>query len=392
MGWDNNHADGYLVQLTDKVTNRYIRDITTKNTKYILVLASGTNLDGLFLYSDLFGGQKRVSDLISNGSILSVEPYDTADASIGMTLNSIPRQWEYLSIAKLSIKQTNSKARLLEKASPWSQQEVAGIQQAGDDRGPIPTVTLIRAQNGSIEGDGFSLQPTVGNNYSVSIEWKDDSGIKDNTVVFANGNSQSSATPINTVKNLIYKTDSEAFTISANDMNGNKASYTVNLSWKKPDIAINNIDHPSETTSLIGTDISQGLDKGNVIFERQRDNAWSLLTGITNTKALLSLFPLGFNQQALSGGMFVKNDLINLFNQSGKLIGTVSRKTGEISLDAAYKDTIDVQITFSTNTPTMLIKEKATSKVLFSVILRSQTALNTTVIDTSNWQSKKLND
>ena len=97
------------------------------------MLASGTNLDGLFLYHELLGGQKRVTDLINNGNILTVNYYDTQDETITLTLNDMPRAWQYLSVAKLGRRNMNRNAMLLEKNSPWSHQEVAGIQVAGDN-------------------------------------------------------------------------------------------------------------------------------------------------------------------------------------------------------------------------------------------------------------------
>jgi|GEM_PF-5956617 len=41
--------------MTEKVANRNDLGLHKNNTKYVLVLASGTNLDGLFLYSEIFG-------------------------------------------------------------------------------------------------------------------------------------------------------------------------------------------------------------------------------------------------------------------------------------------------------------------------------------------------
>lgn len=68
--------------------------------------------------------------------------------------------------------------------------------------------------------------------------------------------------------------------------------------------------------------------------------------------------------------MFIKNDLLALYNQAGKKIGTVDKNTGEISLDAAFKDTIDVQVVFSSNIPVINLKEKTTGKSLFTVTLK----------------------
>lgn len=133
LGWDNNSAVGYVVQLTDKVHHRFSHALNRSNTKYVLVLASGTNLDGLFLYDELLGGQKRVSDLINNGSVLRVTYFDSNDDTIGLTLTDLPRAWQYLSVAKLGSRSLGRTATLLEKNSARSHQEAAGIQAAGDN-------------------------------------------------------------------------------------------------------------------------------------------------------------------------------------------------------------------------------------------------------------------
>lgn len=118
--------------MTDKVVNRRDRLLDKNNVQYVLVLASGTTTDGLFITTDVLGGQKRVNDLVNNKTIVDVKDTMTRVTDIGLTLTNLPRQWEYLSVAKLSSKNINRNARLLEKSSPWSQQEVAGIQIAGD--------------------------------------------------------------------------------------------------------------------------------------------------------------------------------------------------------------------------------------------------------------------
>ena len=134
-----------------------------------------------------------MSDLINDKTILSVDYYEPTEESIDMTLENLERQWQYMSVAKLARKTISKNAWVMEKSSPWSQQEVAGMQLASDNRGPTPTVTLIRAQNNAVEGQGMSLRPTAGNTYNIDIQWNDDGGVKDNTITYSNGSSQTTA-------------------------------------------------------------------------------------------------------------------------------------------------------------------------------------------------------
>ncbi len=116
------------MQLAEKVNTRHdhLSSISNENSnvRYALLLTSGTNLDGLFINTDLLGGQKRVSDLVSNRTIVQVSYYDPADEALGLVLNNLSRDRHYVSVAKLSRKSLNRSAMLLEKASPRSQQEV----------------------------------------------------------------------------------------------------------------------------------------------------------------------------------------------------------------------------------------------------------------------------
>lgn len=156
LSWDNEKSDGYLVQLAEKVNTRHdhlsvIGNGNETNVRYALLLSSETNMDGLFINTELLGAQKRVSDLVNNGTIVEVEYYDPVDEALGLTLHDLSRDWHYVSVAKLSRKSINRSGTLLEKASPWSHQEVGGTQLAADKFGPVPTVTLVRTANGNIE-------------------------------------------------------------------------------------------------------------------------------------------------------------------------------------------------------------------------------------------------
>ncbi|MBP6910632.1 hypothetical protein KBC03_03450 [Patescibacteria group bacterium] len=68
--------------------------------------------------------------------------------------------------------------------------------------------------------------------------------------------------------------------------------------------------------------------------------------------------------------MFIKDNTLGLYNQENKRIGSINKDNGQLSLDAAFKDSIDVQVVFTSNTPTIILKEKGTGKSLFSIVLK----------------------
>lgn len=170
----------------------------------MLILPQGTQTAGLFISDDLLGGQKRVSDMIQDRSILEIQYYQPEQETIELVLTDLARQWNYLSVAKLSRKNINRNGVLLEKISPRSHQEAAGVQQKSDNTGPTPTVSLIRQQNNTTEAQGYTLQPIIGNTYTLDIQRSDNGQVKDNSVLFENGNTHGSAGGHITVNNLVY--------------------------------------------------------------------------------------------------------------------------------------------------------------------------------------------
>lgn len=368
-----NNTDGYVIALTDKVATKHNKLIGKEETKYALVLASGTKMEGLFLSTDTLS-QKRVTDLLANKTIVQVSYYDPSDAAVALTLTNIPRQRQYLSVAQLSHRTIggllSKKGLLLEKASPRSRQEVAGKQALGDNSGPVPTVRLIRNDNKETEAEGYMLYPVVGNSYTLAVQREDDNAVLSNAIVSTNGAKQTSSGSTLIVRNVSRTTaEDQTFALTAQDSNGNTATYTLTLDRQQSDISIDNVQS-DDTASVVDASLSNGLDRSSVRFEKEKNNGIrSLLTGIRNT-ALISLFPISSNQQQLSGGVFTKSTSVQLHDGKGKLIGKIDKKTLQLSLEESSKDSIDTLVSLSDNYPVLLIKEKGTNTVLFTLAIK----------------------
>jgi hypothetical protein len=80
------------------------------------------------------GFEKNPINLELGDSILAVEYYDPGEENISLTFKDLPREWLYINIAALTIRQdelTNSQKKsftLYKKTSPRSNQTVAGMQ------------------------------------------------------------------------------------------------------------------------------------------------------------------------------------------------------------------------------------------------------------------------
>ena len=70
-----------------------------------------------------------------------------------------------------------------------------------------------------------------------------------------------------------------------------------------------------------------------------------------------------------------------LYNSQNARIGTIDKKTLQLSLDEGSKDSIDTLVSFTNHHPVLLIKEKKTNAILFTLTLQGTTALNTTIAD-----------
>ena len=84
--------------------------------------------------------------------------------------------------------------------------------------------------------------------------------------------------------------------------------------------------------------------------------------------------------------MFVKSSALELHDSKGKRIGTIDKNTLQLSLDAGSKDSRDTLVSFTDRYPVLLIKEKGTNTVLFTLTIQGTSALNTTISDASHWK------
>lgn len=152
----------------------------------------------------------------------------------------------------------------------------------------------------------------MGNAYTIAIEWQDDTQIIANAIVSSNGAKQTSSGSTLIVRNVTRAAaDSENYSLTALDSNNNTATYSLTLDRQTTDISVSNVES-NDDSSVINTEISKGMDRSSVLFEKENANGVrSVLEAIRNNSPI-KIFPLSSNQQNLSGGTFLGSTALEL--------------------------------------------------------------------------------
>ena len=186
LKWDNRNKNdanlGYILKMNQRVDTYADAYADRRPTgpvlasdlaeKYVLVLPQGADTGSalLDLQNDL--NTSTVSSLYT-GKIIQILTYDPSVSDIKATLSEIPRNREYIKIAKLAADPYKGSLVKWTKISPWSNQLVAGRQLIGDDKPPVPTVSLTRVATNDVVSDGTSLKGFVQTQYNLNVKWTD---------------------------------------------------------------------------------------------------------------------------------------------------------------------------------------------------------------------------
>lgn len=127
---------------------------------------------------------KKPINLEIGDSILAVEYYDPEQDTISVSLKELPREWLYTSIASLIINQddlTSSQQKrftLYKKASPRSNQTVAGMQNLGDITAPTGEIMLRRNLMNEAISTGIIHEGVINTNYTLKSIRTDEVTVK----------------------------------------------------------------------------------------------------------------------------------------------------------------------------------------------------------------------
>jgi len=378
-------ADGYIIKVSKNVDNKdnwgnsRFQNLLwiEKKQKYILVLPQDTDYKKWLLTIDE-SFEKNPINLELGDSILAVEYYDPGEENISLTFKELPREWLYINIAALTIRQdelTNSQKKsftLYKKTSPRSNQTVAGMQNIWDVSAPVGDIVLRRNKTSQVVSTGVVHEWYVNTSYTLKSTRKDDVVVKkmiiqqEGITLLETGND----TQIGTLDLgwLFFTwTTQQSFDFIAIDQNNNITKETVSLNIKIPDIEVIDMKKSWETTADIIAKISNDMDEWLVIFQRLRNGIRKDIQGTNqNGSGGFSLVP---NQTVITGWIFTIGNDIWLYDNQNNEIATIDPDSGEIKINQWYENKITINLNFATHIPVIELRDIVKKNTLFQIVL-----------------------
>ncbi len=107
------------------------------------------------------------------------------------------------------------------------------------------------------------------------------------------------------------------------------------------------------------------MDEGVVKFERKRNNIRSLLSNPLSNQSFL--YPLGFDQTSLTGGIYNRSNAINFYSPDNTIIATMNKENGAITINPPYASRIVRQVDLTSNTPIITLYDTIDQKIVFTI-------------------------
>ncbi len=385
MSWKNSKwlgesVDGYIIKITKKIDQndipRSFWDIlgNRKKEQYVVLLPKNTEYEKWLLTIDKDMVKKPINLEIGD-SILAVEYYDPEQDTISVSLKELPREWLYTSIASLIINQddlTSSQQKrftLYKKASPRSNQTVAGMQNLGDITAPTGEIMLRRNLMNKAISTGIIHEGVINTNYTLKSIRTDEVTVKkmiiqQDWITKLEKENDSQTGTLDLWWLFFTGTNEQTFDFIAIDQNNNITKETVRLTITIPEIEIIDLQKSGEETADIIAQITNDMDEGMVIFQRLRNNMRQNIEGSNqNEYGGFNLFP---GQTIITGGIFTIGNDIGLYDSLGNEIAIMNPETGEITLK---KDTIEIQLNFDSHIPIVELKDITNNITLFQIVL-----------------------
>ncbi len=346
-------------------------------SRYVLLLPDGEWTGWKIMVPDSLNAND-ISDYMT-GRIIDTAYYNPTNATLSYGFEDLPRAWYYLRIASLT-DQWSTNTPLYTPSSAWSNHVVAGQQIIADDTWPEANVSLRRVRTNTIDDQWLALEWVVNTKYDIVISRNDPSWVRDNWI--ENGSWQIiriATGNLNTIKDIFVEENTEqVYTIVARDFDDNITREKLMLTLHTPSITIDAIRNLGSGQRIIESSIDTVMDQWLIRFQKFINNRWQIFTPsqpslslpnitLSPLQTLLSGYLLDLNQTIVTGWVYSTSDTVVLYDSDGASIGSINRSDGEIQIDPAYKDHVQIRPSFTSNKPLINIIDTQKNLRLFTI-------------------------
>lgn len=370
--WVNTNQNIYLIRLNNNITHSHEN---SDQKKIIILHAPGIDIDNTYLNITWLPAT-RLKDIRPEDNIELMElPAQTTQADVlTVTLRLPDPIWSYIQIAQWKISPRETLEWMsIQKTSPWSAQETLGSQIWGDSTGPTINVEIIDAKTGETIWEWTNNTLSCNWEYEVKVMREDDWEVIKNTwqqewkdQVITNNWNTSTITNIKPTCGDNWNT----FTLTAEDQAWNEASAIVVLNYTMPSLTIT--DTPKETQWYnVNTELSTPYPNWFIRFFNIRNGVTSLLTGTTNNTTQTD-FPTRILDTNTTWWVFTDADTISLYSDANEVVAKIDKESGKITPSTQRQNRLYISVDTSSNIPVLLLIDKDTGKLLFSLYLKAR--------------------
>ena len=375
FSWNNDQFtqnDGYLVRITDRVDSLKEK-FGQSQYKYALFLPKGASATGYKVEID--GKETSIEQLAKVWKLYALDWYNPSNETINFGLGDIPRNWLYLQVSSLKLKD-----KVYAQQSPWSNQVVGGRQVIWDAEPPVAEIQLVRSKKSEIAWYGNNLEGFVGTYYDLKINREDATKIeklqiKEGDKILVSKSLWTTGGSIS-LENLFFTgIQTRLYTATAVDSQGNEAIENISLEIKTPNITIENVERYSgyregiKDPVIIHSVLETDIDEWDVGFQRKRNQIQSDISAKLGGNQVKS-FPVKTDQTHITGAFYDFGDLIGLYGTKGNLFGKVNAQNGEITFEPWYQNKLQLEVVFEKWYPTIKVKENGIS--IFDILLTAK--------------------
>ena len=375
FSWNNDQFtenDGYLVRITDRVDSLKEK-FGQSQYKYALFLPKGASATGYKVEID--GKETSIEQLAKVWKLYALDWYNPSNETINFGLGDIPRNWLYLQVSSLKLKD-----KVYAQQSPWSNQVVGGRQVIWDAEPPVAEIQLVRSKKSEIAWYGNNLEGFVGTYYDLKIDREDATKIeklqiKEGDKILVSKSLWTTGGSIS-LENLFFTgLQTRLYTATAVDSQGNEAIENISLEIKTPNITIENVERYSgyregiKDPVIIHSVLETDIDEWDVGFQRKRNQIQSDISAKLGGNQVKS-FPVETDQTHITGAFYDFGDLIGLYGTKGNLFGKVNAQNGEITFEPWYQNKLQLEVVFEKWYPTIKVKENGIS--IFDILLTAK--------------------
>jgi hypothetical protein len=311
---------GYIVRYSDNINKAY-----EKKADYQYMIFLDNALQG-----------KKINSLNIDGTNIPINDstiiqYITPDQNIiNVLLKNLPRRWYFSQIAKLQSEEKinpllnlipfvdKTPTTTINKSSPRSSNETAGMQIIADTSSPYADVSLVRELKNELVTQGDTMYGNIKTYYKLQGEWFDDSKVVKSWILDEQKKIIFSGETNTILIEHIYTDKPKKFnyTLVGQDAAWNIAQKEVVIDLGLPELSLDNVITNQLWQSQAISSLDDDIDTGGVQFMRIRNGVESVLQSILNKK---TIFETKTNQFIITGWSFGFKQDIGFYDANGSL-------------------------------------------------------------------------